>query len=44
MKDWVAHDLGGEFMPNTPEQFSELLASDTARWMKIIKETGLRID
>lgn len=44
MKDWLLHDLGGEFTPNTPDQFNELLVADTARWMKVIKETGVRLD
>jgi len=44
MKEWLLHDLGGEFTPNTPDQFNEFLVTDTARWMKVIKETGVRFD
>jgi tripartite-type tricarboxylate transporter receptor subunit TctC len=44
MKEWLLRDLGGEFTPNTPDQFNELLVTDTARWMKIIKETGVHLD
>ncbi len=44
MKEWLVRDLGGEFTPNTPEQFNEYLIADTARWMKVIRETGIRFD
>lgn len=44
MKEWLMHDLGGEFAPNTPDQFNAFLVTDTQRWMKIIKETGVRFD
>jgi tripartite-type tricarboxylate transporter receptor subunit TctC len=44
MKEWLLHDLGGEFAPNTPSQFNEFLVADTARWMKVIKETGVQLD
>lgn len=44
MKEWLLHDLGGEFAPNTPDQFDKFLVADTARWMKVIRETGVRLD
>jgi tripartite-type tricarboxylate transporter receptor subunit TctC len=44
MRDWMMTNVGGEFTPNTPRQFAEFLAVDTARWKKIIKETGARLD
>lgn len=44
MKEWMLRELGGEFTPNTPDQFSEFLATDVARWQKVIKETGVRFD
>jgi tripartite-type tricarboxylate transporter receptor subunit TctC len=44
MKEWLLNSLGGEFTPNTPEQFSAFLASDTAHWQKIIKQIGLQLD
>ena len=44
MKKWLLNNLGGEFTPNTPEQFSAFLAMDAARWQKIIKQIGLQLD
>jgi tripartite-type tricarboxylate transporter receptor subunit TctC len=41
---WLMNNLGGEFSPHTPEQFSEFLAADTALWQKIIKQIGLQLD
>ncbi len=41
---WLVNNLGGEFAPHTPEQFAEFLTGDTARWQKIIKQIGLRLD
>jgi len=44
MKEWLLRDLGGEFAANTLEQFNQFLVTDTARWIKVIKETGVRFD
>lgn len=44
MKDWLLANLGGEYTPNTPEQFAAFLAGDSARWKKIVEQTGLRLD
>ncbi len=44
MKEWLLNDVGGEFTSNTPEQFAEFLVTDTARWMKVIKDTGAMFD
>jgi tripartite-type tricarboxylate transporter receptor subunit TctC len=44
MKEWLLNGLGGEFTPNTPEQFSAFLATDTAHWQKIIRQIGLQLD
>jgi tripartite-type tricarboxylate transporter receptor subunit TctC len=44
MKEWLLNSLGGEFTPNTPEQFSAFLATDAAQWQKIVKEIGLQLD
>ena len=44
MKEWLLKNLGGEFTPNTPEQFSAFLATDAAHWQKIIKQIGLQLD
>jgi tripartite-type tricarboxylate transporter receptor subunit TctC len=44
MKEWLLNGLGGEFTPNTPEEFSDFLAMDAAHWQKIIKQIGLQLD
>jgi tripartite-type tricarboxylate transporter receptor subunit TctC len=44
MKDWLLQTVGGEYSPNTPEQFGELLAVDLVRWQKAIKYTGVQLD
>jgi tripartite-type tricarboxylate transporter receptor subunit TctC len=43
-KQFLLTGLGGEFTPNTPEQFRAFLAADAARWQKIIKQIGLQLD
>jgi tripartite-type tricarboxylate transporter receptor subunit TctC len=43
-KEWLLNNLGGEFTPNTPEQFSAFLDTDAAHWQKIIKQIGLKLD
>jgi len=43
-KQWLLSSLGGEFTPNTPEQFAAFLATDAARWQKTIKQIGLQLD
>jgi tripartite-type tricarboxylate transporter receptor subunit TctC len=44
MKEWLLNSLGGEFTPNTPEQFGAFLTADAAHWQKIIKQIGLQLD
>jgi tripartite-type tricarboxylate transporter receptor subunit TctC len=44
MKEWLLNSLGGEFTPNTPEQFGAFLGADSAHWQKIVKEIGLQLD
>lgn len=36
--------LGVEGTPGTPEQFGDFLRKDTARWAKVIKESGAKPD
>lgn len=36
--------LGAEFPPNTPEQFGAFQRAEIAKWAKVIKESGARID
>ena len=35
---------GAEVVANTPEQFRKFIAEDLARWAKVIKENGIKID
>ena len=44
MKEWLLTNLGGEITPHTPERFSAFLATDAARWQKIIKQIGVQLD
>ena len=37
-------ELAVEAQSSTPEQFSAFMASETARWGKLIKEVGLRVE
>jgi tripartite-type tricarboxylate transporter receptor subunit TctC len=36
------HDLGGDPMPMSPEQFGKLVASETDKWAKVVKSAGLK--
>ena len=35
---------GGEPVGSTPEQFARLIATETARWGKLVKEVGIRFE
>jgi tripartite-type tricarboxylate transporter receptor subunit TctC len=37
-------NLGMEVVGSTPEQLASLVASDIAKWSKVIKESGVRVD
>ena len=37
-------DLGVAAISSTPEQFGAFMASETARWSKLIKEAGIHVD
>jgi tripartite-type tricarboxylate transporter receptor subunit TctC len=37
-------DLGATSTPQTPEAFRSFLVADTARWRKVIAETGARAE
>jgi tripartite-type tricarboxylate transporter receptor subunit TctC len=37
-------DLGGETMPMTPAQYGKFLADETAKWAKVIKFAGVKLD
>jgi tripartite-type tricarboxylate transporter receptor subunit TctC len=36
--------LGAEVVKNSPEEFTRQLKEDLARWGRIRKETGIRVD
>lgn len=36
--------LGFEFMPNTPQQFSEYLKREVVKWAKVVQDSGARVD
>ena len=36
-------DLGGQPMPMPPAQFGQLVAADTEKWAKVIKDAGVKI-
>jgi tripartite-type tricarboxylate transporter receptor subunit TctC len=38
------HDLGGEVMPMSPAEFGKLIADETAKWAKVVKSAGLRVE
>ena len=37
-------ELGVEAVSSTPEQFGQFMASETARWSKLVKEANLRVE
>ena len=37
-------ELGVETISSTPEQFGQFMASETARWGKLVKEANLRVE
>ncbi|MEO7727419.1 MAG: tripartite tricarboxylate transporter substrate binding protein [Burkholderiales bacterium] len=37
-------ELGVETVSSTPEQFGQFMASETARWSKLVKEANLRVE
>jgi len=41
-----SHDLymGAQTMGNTPEQFGGFVRAEIARWAKVVKASGARID
>ena len=38
------HDLGGEVMPMSPAEFGNLVADETAKWAKVVKSAGLKVE
>jgi tripartite-type tricarboxylate transporter receptor subunit TctC len=38
------HGLGGEVMPMSPAEFGRLVADETAKWAKVVKSAGLKVE
>jgi tripartite-type tricarboxylate transporter receptor subunit TctC len=38
------HDLGGEVMPMSPAEYGHLVADETAKWAKVVKSAGLKVE
>ena len=38
------HLLGGEVMPMSPAAFGKLVADETAKWAKVVKSAGLKVE
>jgi len=36
--------LGAEPLHNTPEQFAAYLKADVVKWVKVVRESGAKID
>jgi tripartite-type tricarboxylate transporter receptor subunit TctC len=43
MKEKLA-ELGGRTIPGTPEDFGKVMAEETARWEKVVKASGAKVD
>ena len=44
MKERFLTTIGGDPVGNTPQQFAADIKADIARWAKIVKETGLKLE
>ena len=44
MQERFLTTLGGDAVGNTPEQFAADIKADIARWSKIVKESGLKVE
>jgi tripartite-type tricarboxylate transporter receptor subunit TctC len=38
------HDLGGDVMPMSPAEYGEMVADETAKWAKVVKSAGLKVE
>ena len=38
------HELGGEVMPMSPAEFGKLVTDETAKWAKVVKSAGLKVE
>jgi tripartite-type tricarboxylate transporter receptor subunit TctC len=37
-------DLGGEVMPMSPAEYGKMVADETAKWAKVVKSAGLKVE
>jgi tripartite-type tricarboxylate transporter receptor subunit TctC len=43
MKEWMLTNLGGEFTPNTPEQFAAFIQAELPKWAELVQpDAGAR--
>ena len=40
----VLADTGSEYVGDTPENFGKFVASESARWSKVVKQSGATVD
>jgi tripartite-type tricarboxylate transporter receptor subunit TctC len=40
----VLHDTGSDFVGDTPENFGKFVQAESARWSKVVKQSGATID
>jgi tripartite-type tricarboxylate transporter receptor subunit TctC len=38
------YSIGAEPMSNTPEEFGALIQSEMAKWAKVVKVAGIRVE
>jgi tripartite-type tricarboxylate transporter receptor subunit TctC len=38
------HDLGGEVMPMSPAEYGKMVVDETAKWAKVVKSAGLKVE
>lgn len=43
MKEWLEQD-GAEPVDTTPEQFGQYIANEIARWRKVVRDAGVRVN
>ena len=37
-------ELGSEVIASSPDEFAKLIADDTAKWAKVIKSAGIKMN
>jgi tripartite-type tricarboxylate transporter receptor subunit TctC len=36
--------LGAEVLPSTPEQLTQFMKDDLAKWIKVVKTAGIKVE